>query len=130
MQGEKKNFARSAGKSKKTKNKARSYLSSIVVRDGRTNVVSDVSSSNAVVKLVDDPRVRSVDGQQGTLSPSPRFSVVVRNIDVGVLQPGVANQPSVGDEVREAVLSEDGDETFSEGPSVKGIEYEDNSNVA
>jgi hypothetical protein len=38
----------------------------MVVRDRRTDVVSDVSSSDTVVEGIHDPRVGSVDGQQST----------------------------------------------------------------
>lgn len=51
------------------------------------------------------------------------------DIDVGMLQPGVANQPHVVDKVGCPVLSEDGGGTLSEVPLVKGVQDDDDSNV-
>lgn len=105
-------------------------LSSVVVRDSRADVVSDVGSSNAVMELVYEPRIRSVNSQQGTLCPGPGVSVVVRNVNISVLQPSISDQPSVYEKVWKNILRQNGSEAFSASPLVEEIEHKKDSNIA
>mmetsp|Transcript_16356 Transcript_16356/g.33694 ORF Transcript_16356/g.33694 Transcript_16356/m.33694 type:complete len:227 (-) Transcript_16356:675-1355(-) len=82
-------------------------LQGVVVGHFVEEMVGDVGRSNAVVEPVKDS-VRSVDGSQGTSDPRPFALSVLGNRGIGVLQPCVQNQPSVGYHVGVPVPESDG----------------------
>mmetsp|Transcript_28948 Transcript_28948/g.72747 ORF Transcript_28948/g.72747 Transcript_28948/m.72747 type:complete len:400 (-) Transcript_28948:73-1272(-) len=76
-----------------------SRLLGVVVRDPGAEVVGDVGATDAMVEEVKDLGVGAVDGAEGALEPRPLVGFVVGDVDVGVLEPGVEDEPHVDEEV-------------------------------
>ena len=63
-------------------------------------MVRDVCRSDAVVQKVEHGSVRAIDSQKGAADGVPVRVVQMRNVDVGVLEPGIEDEPKVDDKVR------------------------------
>ena len=79
----------------------------VVTRNLVEEVMSDMGASDTMVEKVEDS-IRTVDGGEGSLHPSPILSSVVGDRGVGVLQPGVQDQPGIDIEVGEEIPKDDG----------------------
>eukprot|EP00438_Fugacium_kawagutii_P003927 Skav230527 [mRNA] locus=scaffold1183:71620:75644:- [translate_table: standard] len=53
-----------------------------------------------VMDVIQDWAVGSVDGVKGALDPSPILLVKMWDVNIGVLQPSVQDQPAIGDHQR------------------------------
>ena len=73
-------------------------------------MVGDVGGTDLVMEEVEDA-VGAVDGGEGALDPGPFVGTVLRDGGVGVLQPGVEDEPGVGPHVGAEVPKSDGEET-------------------
>ena len=56
-----------------------------------------------MVQQVDQRAVGPINGLQRPLHPGPVLGVVVGNLHIGVLQPGVNHEPAIHHQIREAV---------------------------
>ena len=75
----------------------------VVVGDARVDVVAHMGGSNAVVEKVEHPAVGTIHRLQGTLGPSPVAACEVGNVEIGVMQPGVAHQPGIDHQVGQPI---------------------------
>lgn len=83
-------------------------------------VVHDVGATNAVVEKVENSVV-AVNGGKSTADPGPFAFAVVWDGRIGVLQPGVENQPCVNKVVRSPVPADDwGGTVFIHGVAETG----------
>ena len=94
--------------------------------------MKNMSCTYMVMKFIDEGRVVSVDGGQGTqrviyivytFQPSPRGFIIMRNIDVGMLQQGYNSQPSIDDHVWTQVDCNDLSKGCSLSPLIESINH-------
>ena len=81
---------------------------SVVVWDGAVDVMGDVRRADLVVQPVDQLGVGPIDCEESATHVAELFGREVGDVNVGVLQPGVRDEPCVDDEVRSSVERKDG----------------------
>ena len=76
--------------------------------DGAVDVMGDVRRADLVVQPVDQLGVGPIDCEESATHVAELFGREVGDVNVGVLQPGVRDEPCVDDEVRSSVERKDG----------------------
>ena len=67
----------------------------VVVGNSGVHVVANVRRSNAVVQQVEQRAIGAINRLQCSLGPRPRFTGEMRDVLIGMLQPGVSGEPHV-----------------------------------
>lgn len=69
------------------------------------NVVQNMGRADLVMQVIDQPRVRSVNGGQSAAQPRESFFSQVRHVWMRVVQERVQNQPHVHKDVGEEIIT-------------------------
>mmetsp|Transcript_16946 Transcript_16946/g.20821 ORF Transcript_16946/g.20821 Transcript_16946/m.20821 type:complete len:318 (+) Transcript_16946:265-1218(+) len=79
-------------------------------------MMSHMCGTYPVMDVIQDWAIRTVNRVEGALHPGPVLLVVVWDVNVSVLQPGVQDQPAVRDHQRSQIQSENAGKTCRFSP--------------
>mmetsp|Transcript_71087 Transcript_71087/g.184580 ORF Transcript_71087/g.184580 Transcript_71087/m.184580 type:complete len:459 (+) Transcript_71087:716-2092(+) len=99
------------------------------MRDRAVHMVRHMGRADAMMDEIEDGPIWPVHRHEGATGPGPTIMVEVRHIDVGVLEPSVKHQPSIGDQKWTPVHRGNGGPAELRAPDPEASKRGDDANV-